>query len=688
MARYWLDAARYGDTHGLHLDNYREIWPYRDWVIKAFNANMPFDQFVVEQLAGDLLPNPTPRPAHRHRLQPLPRLDQRGRLDRGGGLRPQRRRPGRHQRHRLPRPDGRLRPLPRPQVRPDPAEGLLPALRLLQQHRRPRARRQRRPVGRRSSRCRRAEQKAALEPADKKIAALRKTIAAEVGQGRGRLRRQGRRRPGRVRPSGRTSSGSTTPCPPGAIAAGRRPAGSSSPGPIIPCSAARRRCGISAEGLKQHVLRQRRPEAEGRRRATRSSPTSTSTRLDPPKEIMLQWHTGGLDASGLLGRELIAWGKDGTPERLRIGDLPTTGKWVRLEVDGQEARPQAGHRHRRLGVHPARRHRLLGHGRDRRPGRRRTASAYDSLDRLGPGPARPTAARACPKTSRRSSSSSAPKRTEAQSRSCCATTSSSTPTPRRAPAFEPLHAQLAAGREGAEADRQADPDDAGLPREARRAEAGVHPQARRVRPARREGRPGDARRSCRRCRRARRSTAWGWPAGSIAPSHPLTARVAVNRFWQQVFGTASSRRPRTSARRASRPAIPSCSTGWPSQFREDGWDVKRLMKRLVMSATYRQSSRVTPERLAKDPANRLLSRGPAVPARRRDAPRPGAVRQRAAGRAGRRAERQAAAAGGPLGGGRLHRQQHRASSSPTPAPRRSTAAASTRSGSGPRRRRR
>jgi hypothetical protein len=59
MGRFWLDAARFGDTHGLHLDNYREMWPYRDWVIKAFNENKHYDRFLTEQLAGDLLPNAT-----------------------------------------------------------------------------------------------------------------------------------------------------------------------------------------------------------------------------------------------------------------------------------------------------------------------------------------------------------------------------------------------------------------------------------------------------------------------------------------------------------------------------------------------------------------------------------------------------------------------------------------------------
>ena len=59
QARYWLDAVRYGDTHGLHLDNRRGIYPYRDWVVRAFNDNLPLNEFITWQIAGDLLSNAT-----------------------------------------------------------------------------------------------------------------------------------------------------------------------------------------------------------------------------------------------------------------------------------------------------------------------------------------------------------------------------------------------------------------------------------------------------------------------------------------------------------------------------------------------------------------------------------------------------------------------------------------------------
>jgi hypothetical protein len=59
MATQWLDLARYADTHGYHIDSSREMWHWRDWVIDAYNRNMPYDRFTIDQLAGDLIPNAT-----------------------------------------------------------------------------------------------------------------------------------------------------------------------------------------------------------------------------------------------------------------------------------------------------------------------------------------------------------------------------------------------------------------------------------------------------------------------------------------------------------------------------------------------------------------------------------------------------------------------------------------------------
>ena len=136
QARPWLDQARYADTNGYEKDGGRSIWPYRDWVIRAFNRDLPFDQFTIEQIAGDLLPNATTDQRiatgfHRNTM-----------VNTEGGIDDEEFRVaavvdrvnttmqvwmGTH---------ARLRPVPRPQVRPVHAEGVFPALRVLQQHRR------------------------------------------------------------------------------------------------------------------------------------------------------------------------------------------------------------------------------------------------------------------------------------------------------------------------------------------------------------------------------------------------------------------------------------------------------------------------------------------------------------------------------------------------------------------------
>ena len=121
MAVPWLDLARYADTYGYSVDGLRASWPWRDWLVQALNDNLPYDQFLTWQLAGDLLPESTREQQLATAFNRLHRMNAEG-----GSIReewPQRicRRPTAHLWHRVPRPHPRVRPLPR-NHRYDPIE--------------------------------------------------------------------------------------------------------------------------------------------------------------------------------------------------------------------------------------------------------------------------------------------------------------------------------------------------------------------------------------------------------------------------------------------------------------------------------------------------------------------------------------------------------------------------------------
>jgi hypothetical protein len=96
----------------------------------------------------------------------------------------------------------------------------------------------------------------------------------------------------------------------------------------------------------------------------------------------------------------------------------------------------------------------------------------------------------------------------------------------------------------------------------------------------------------------------------VDPKHPLTARVAVNRYWQLYFGTGLVKTVEDFGSQGEAPSHPELLDWLATEFIRTGWDVKAMQRLIVTSAAYRQSSKVSPELLEKDPENRLIARGP------------------------------------------------------------------------------
>ncbi len=603
MARYWLDAARYGDTHGLHLDNYREIWPYREWVIKAFNDNKPYNQFLIEQLAGDLLPNPTLEQlvatgfnrchvstseggsieeevyvrnvddqvdtngnvllglsigcarCHDHKYDPILMKDY----------------------YQLfaffnsidgPALDGNAA-LPAPSVK-------VPS----------------------------REDRAALAKLDDKAAAIRSKIAAEVAKIHYDETADAKEPEQLPRaeyvwiddaiPSGTRAAG------PDAINA----AWNFVSKPEHPVFSGGKSLMRTAEGLSQMVVEDARPGL----RIGEGDVLFAYVYLDParpPKEIMLQWHSDTWRSRAYWGENLIDWGKKDSPERHKMGGLPEKGKWVRLEVEAVK-----------VGLKPGT---LVNgwaftqHGGtvywDKAGLVTRTPQGNQSFTTLSAwlraqqgigGQGLPNAIQEILKTDR-------DKRTAKQKRALLDYFLEHAYTAAQ-PVLEPLHkqlAELAKQREELEKKMPATLifKERPTPRPAYILKRGEYDQrgqeVGRGTPAFLPPLPTDAPRN-----------RLGFARWLVQPNHPLTARVAVNRLWQQVFGTGIVKTTEDFGSQGEPPSHPELLDWLAVQFVEDGWNVKALVKQMVMSATYQQSSKLTADRLAKDPADRLLSRGP------------------------------------------------------------------------------
>jgi hypothetical protein len=603
MARVWLDAARYGDTHGLHLDNYREAWPYRDWVIRAFNANKPFDRFIVEQLAGDLLPNPTADQiiatgynrchvstneggsieeevyvrnivdqvdtngtvflglttgcarCHDHKYDPIRAKDY----------------------YQLfaffnnidgPAMDGNSSKWePVAQV-PNP------------------------------------KQSEALKSTDSQIAEVQKSIAAEAAIAAtaydAKAESAESEAPGRADyvwiddalPNGASPQGDG----PWEFVANTD----------APDFGGRRALRITAKGLKQRFF----DNAARKLKIGKGDTLFADVYIDssnPPQELMLQWHTkGGWSHRAYWGENLIDWGADGTPARLRMGDLPASKKWVRVEVPVAKLKLAAG----TLIDGWA----FTQHGGtvywDKAGIETETPQEGQTFDSLA----------AWVRVQRASGSTGLPanvkaivaldrsKRTETQTNEL-RTYFVGHAYSKTSGIFEPFRSNLEElERKRKELNDQIPTtlvfrEKAGDPKPAFLLKRGEYDQrgekVGRAVPAFLPPLPPGA-----------PVNRLGFAQWLIAPEHPLTARVAVNRLWLQVFGTGIVKTAEDFGAQGEPPSHPELLDWLAVQFREDGWDVKRFMKRLVMSATYRQSSRVTPETLAKDPSNRLLARGP------------------------------------------------------------------------------
>ncbi|GAB4157955.1 MAG: PSD1 and planctomycete cytochrome C domain-containing protein [Planctomycetaceae bacterium] len=603
-ARYWLDAARYGDTHGLHLDNVRSIWPYRDWVIRAFNRNMPFDQFVIEQIAGDLLPNPTLEQkvatgfnrcnvttseggsiAEEYRVRyAVDRVEAIGTVFLGLTV-------GCAVCH-----EHKFDPISHKEFyqlfdfyantadRPMDGNALLPPP---------------------SVKVPSAETKQQLAKLDRELADLQKTLREKVAA------------VNYVEPKNGGKSATPKPreivwiddaLPPGAVPQGNESAQSwkwvdKRSGPVFHGEKSHTRTTV---GYSQHYFTGAKPGLK----------IDAGDRLfayvfidpkNPPKTILLQFNNGNWEHRAYWGANTLKWGRNNTPSRRGMGKIPAKGKWVRLEVDAQH-----------VGLKPGSTINGMSFG------HLGGTLHWDAAGIVKPG-ALPTEFASfaewetvqkkrkksnLPKHIQSALNVPQAKRNAAQKKQLLDYFIEHAYSKTRK-SFAKLHQQIAANRDKKTALEKTIPSTLVMQEKtANRLPTYVLTRGEYDKPDKTQRVSADTPRSLGSLPKHFPKNRLGLAKWLVDPQHPLTARVTVNRFWQQYFGTGIVKTTEDFGSQGEFPTHPDLLDWLARSFIDSGWDVKKLHKTIVMSATYRQSSRVTPELYRRDPENRLLARGP------------------------------------------------------------------------------
>jgi hypothetical protein len=604
MARYWLDAVRYADTHGLHFDNERSLWPYRDWVINAFNQNMPFDRFTIEQVAGDLLPKAT-------RQQRIATGFDRCNVtsNEGGSIEEELR--VRYTRDRTEAVstvflgltlgcavchDHKFDPFTQKEFyqlsaffnsAADTAmDGNViappPILKLTT-----------------------PAQDAKLKSFDQQIAAVHGDIEAKLDKIR---YVDPSPAPALARAKPRFSERIEYVWIDDELPAGAKPKGDSpwkfiwvGDGPVYSGGWASTR---TATGLSQHYFTDAKPGL----RVGRGDKLFAYVYLDPanpPKTIMLQFNDGMWEHRAFWGEDLIPFGTAGTPAHVAMGPLPEKGSWARLEVDA-----------RKVGLKPD----SLVNGWaftqyggtvywDKAGIVTRTPQGSETFESLAAWEAfeRGRKSKSLPKPIQDSLKIDRTKRNAKQAK-LLRDYFLENVYARTRPLFEPLRKRLN------ELNKERDALDAMIPATMIMADL---PKPRETFVLIRGAYD----------KKGEKVTA-GTPAvlppmPQLAPknrlglaewlidrSQPLTARVIVNRFWEQYFGRGIVKTANDFGVQGEWPTHPELLDWLATEFVESGWDMKHIQKLIVMSSTYRQSSHVTLELLQRDPENALLGRGP------------------------------------------------------------------------------